>query len=211
MAFGGGEGVRYPPPVSGGLKLNNSTCGVEKKKSGTPVPTHFYPRPSTPAPSPPITQIQGQNAESSSHLPATVRAWDFYLAKSSTFASFVNSSWRIHLCCIAHKTTKKLWMFSPKYDRNRGLVKSIPIQDVVQYDSSTPAVERCVVSVGGTVWVDKLRVIYYSRQTPKLSSSRLQSLTWKHAFTILHQPHTVEKSRSCTTNTPTCPLKNTSF
>ena len=99
-------------------------------------------------------------------------------------------------------------MFSPKYDRNRGLVKSIPIQDVVQYDSSTPAVERCVVSVGGTVWVDKLRVIYYSRQTPKLSSSRLQSLTWKHAFTILHQPHTVEKSRSCTTNTPTCPLKN---
>ena len=28
MAFGGGDGVRYSP-LSGGSKLNNSTCSVE--------------------------------------------------------------------------------------------------------------------------------------------------------------------------------------
>ena len=29
MPFRGGDGVRYPPPPSGGSKLNNSTCGVD--------------------------------------------------------------------------------------------------------------------------------------------------------------------------------------
>ena len=32
VAFRGGGGIRYPPPsLSGGSKLKNSTCGVEKK------------------------------------------------------------------------------------------------------------------------------------------------------------------------------------
>ena len=32
MAFRRGGGIRYPsPPLSGGSKLNNSTCGIEKK------------------------------------------------------------------------------------------------------------------------------------------------------------------------------------
>ena len=34
MAFGGGDGVRYPSPLSGGSKLNNLTCVVGKKKIG---------------------------------------------------------------------------------------------------------------------------------------------------------------------------------
>ena len=32
------------------------------------------------------------------------------------------------------------------------------------------AVVRCVVGVGGAVWVDKHRVIHYSHTVPKLSS-----------------------------------------
>ena len=31
MAFGGRDGVRYPPPLSVASKLNNPTCRVEKK------------------------------------------------------------------------------------------------------------------------------------------------------------------------------------
>ena len=42
MAFGGGDGVRYPPPLSGGSKLNNLTCGVEKKKFGHPRCTSHF-------------------------------------------------------------------------------------------------------------------------------------------------------------------------
>ena len=34
MAFGGGDGVRYLPML-GGSELNNLTCGVGKKNSGT--------------------------------------------------------------------------------------------------------------------------------------------------------------------------------
>ena len=34
MAFGGGDGVRYPPPVSGRSKLNKLTW-CRKNKSGT--------------------------------------------------------------------------------------------------------------------------------------------------------------------------------
>ena len=40
MAFGGGGGVRHPP-LSGGSKLNSSTCGVEKKIS-TPGLTDLF-------------------------------------------------------------------------------------------------------------------------------------------------------------------------
>ena len=44
------------------------------------------------------------------------------------------------------------------------------IKQLMGYDSSTPAVVRCVVGVGGAVWVDKHRVIHYSHTAPKLSS-----------------------------------------
>ena len=41
VAFRGGDGVRYPPPLSGGAKLNNSTCGI-KKKSAAPGGLSFF-------------------------------------------------------------------------------------------------------------------------------------------------------------------------
>ena len=71
-----------------------------------------------------------------------------------------------------------------------------------RWRSAPAVVVRCVVGLGGAVWVDKHKVIYYSHaQTPKLFSSRLQ--TWKDAFTRLRRTHKVEQSRSRTTNTPT--------
>ena len=36
MASRRGDGVRYPPPLSGGSKLDNLRCGVEKKQFRAP-------------------------------------------------------------------------------------------------------------------------------------------------------------------------------
>ena len=45
MAFRRGGGIRYPsPPLSGGSKLNNSTCCVEKKKTAAPGPCVVFSR-----------------------------------------------------------------------------------------------------------------------------------------------------------------------
>ena len=42
MAFRGGDGVKYPPPLSGGSTLNTSTCGVEKNIGCPQVEKIFF-------------------------------------------------------------------------------------------------------------------------------------------------------------------------
>ena len=73
--------------------------------------------------------------------------------------------------------------------------------------SSTPAVVRCAVGVGGAVWVDKHRVIHYSHTAPKLSSPdgyRLGITPSQYCIKPTQQNRVVLALQIL----PTCPLKN---